>query len=201
MWRDSGVLVHRVIVSCVTVLAAVSAFALSIPARHQRWKVWSSAIALAAWLTWIVGVRMTGSEPHAGVGWKCLRDIAALGVPLGMLMYYLIKRPRRCGLGGRMARRSQCSCGRRTGDSSYLQERSCFARTGLAFRSGAGDGLHWLRPGSSPASLGNSAFLRLEPHDVVTPYFKRASSGTPGTRQIGIIPTNFRRFLVNAAVR
>ncbi len=101
-WRESWFIVHTLIVFGVAVLAATAAFKVSIPDRQQRFLVSSSAIALAVWLAWIVGALITGSEPHAGYGWKCLRNILVLAAPLGVLMYYMIGKaaPLRTGTAG-----------------------------------------------------------------------------------------------------
>jgi hypothetical protein len=105
MWHESAFMVHTLIVLGVTVLAATAAFKLSIPDRQQRFLARSSAIALAAWLAWIVSALVTANEPHAGDGWKCLRNIVVLAVPLGMLTYYMISRaaPLRTGAAGWLA--------------------------------------------------------------------------------------------------
>lgn len=92
MWHEPGFIVHTLIVLGVTVLAAAAAFKMSIPDRQQRFYEKSSAIALAAWLAWIVSTLLTTSESHAGFGWKCLRNLVVLGVPLGALMYYMMSR-------------------------------------------------------------------------------------------------------------
>ena len=89
----------------LTVLAAVAASVVSIPDRQPRFMMISSAIALAAWLAWIISAASTANVPHVGHGWKCLRNIVLLGAPLGMLMYYLISRaaPLRTGTAGWLA--------------------------------------------------------------------------------------------------
>jgi hypothetical protein len=105
MRHESGFVVHTLIVLCVTVLAAIAAFKVSIPDRQQRLLVRSSAIALAAWLAWMVSALLTASEPHVGYGWKCLRNIVVLAVPLGVLTYYMISKaaPLRTGTAGWLA--------------------------------------------------------------------------------------------------
>jgi hypothetical protein len=105
IWHESAFIVHTLIVLSVTVLAATAAFKVSIPDRQQRSLVMSSAIALAAWLAWMVSALVTASEPHAGYGWKCLRNIVVLAVPLGVLAYYMISRaaPLRTGTAGWLA--------------------------------------------------------------------------------------------------
>ncbi len=104
-WHESGFIVHTLLVLVMAVLAATAAFKVSIPDRQQRFLVRSSAIALAAWLAWIVGALATASEPHAGLGWKCLRNIAVLAAPLGVLTYYMVSRaaPLRTGTAGWLA--------------------------------------------------------------------------------------------------
>jgi hypothetical protein len=105
MWHESGFIVHTLIVLSVTVLAATAAFKVSIPDREQRFLVTSSAVALAIWLAWLVGALVTASEPHAGHGLKCLRNIVVLAVPLGVLTCYMISRaaPLRTGTAGWLA--------------------------------------------------------------------------------------------------
>jgi hypothetical protein len=105
MWHESGFVIHTLIVFSVTVLAAIAAFKVSIPDRQQRFLVRSSAVALAAWLAWIVTALVTVSEPHADYGWKCLRNIVVLAVPLGMLTYYMMSKaaPLRTGTAGWLA--------------------------------------------------------------------------------------------------
>lgn len=102
IWHESGFVVHSLIVMSVTVLAAIAAFKASIPDRQQRLLVVSSAIALAAWLAWMVSALITAGEPHAGYGWKCLRNIVVFAVPLGVLTYHLISKaaPLRTGTAG-----------------------------------------------------------------------------------------------------
>lgn len=105
MWRESTFVVHTLIVFCVTVLAATAAFRVSIPDRTKRFVVTSSAVALATWLAWIVAALVTASEPHAGYGWKCLRNIVVFAIPLGVLTYYMMSRaaPLRVGTAGWLA--------------------------------------------------------------------------------------------------
>ncbi len=105
LWHEAGFLAHTLLVFSVAVLAATAAFTISIPVRQQRVLLGSSAIALAAWLGWIVGALITASEPHAGYGWKCLRNILVLAAPLGAVMYYMISRaaPLRTGMAGWLA--------------------------------------------------------------------------------------------------
>jgi hypothetical protein len=105
VWQESEFMVHTLIVFSVTVLAATGAFKVSIPDRQQRFLVRCSAIALTAWLAWIVSALVAASEPHAGYGWKCLRNIVVLAVPLGVLTYYMISRaaPLRTGTAGWLA--------------------------------------------------------------------------------------------------
>ncbi|HET9396525.1 MAG TPA: NrsF family protein [Nitrospiraceae bacterium] len=111
MWRQSAFIVHTLIVFSVTVLAAAAAFKASIPDREQRFAVASLAVALAAWLAWLVAASVTASEPHAGSGWRCLRNIVVLAAPLGVLMYYMIGRaaPLRTGTAGWLATLSAAS--------------------------------------------------------------------------------------------
>lgn len=105
VWRDTAFVVHTLVVLALTVLAATAASAVSIPDRPQRFLAMSSGIAVAAWLAWLIIALVTAGEPHAGHGWKCLRNIVVLGVPLGTLMYYLINRaaPLRAGTAGWLA--------------------------------------------------------------------------------------------------
>ena len=102
LWHESGFIVHTLIVCSVTVLSAAAAFAVSFPDRQRRFIVGSSTIALAAWLVWIITVLATSSEPYTGHGWRCLRNIAVLSVPLVALTYLLINRaaPLRAGMAG-----------------------------------------------------------------------------------------------------
>jgi hypothetical protein len=113
VWHQSEFLIHTLIVSGVTVLAAVAALVLSIPNRQQRWVVWIPAIALAVWLVWIVGALATVDEPHTGHGWKCLKNIVVLSVPLGMLMYRMLSRaaPLRTSTAGWLAALSASAAG------------------------------------------------------------------------------------------
>jgi hypothetical protein len=105
MWHESGFIIHTLIVLGVTVLAATAAFKVSIPDRQQKFVAGSSAIALAAWLAWIVSALVTAGEPHAGYGWNCLRNIGVLAVPLGVLTYYMMNKaaPLRTGTAGWLA--------------------------------------------------------------------------------------------------
>lgn len=105
LWHESGFMIHTLIVLGVTVLAAAAAFKISIPDRQQRFLAGSSAIALAAWLAWLISALPTASEPHAGYGWKCLRNIVVLAVPLGVLTYSMISKaaPLRTGTAGWLA--------------------------------------------------------------------------------------------------
>ncbi len=105
MLHESGFVVHTLIVLCVTVLAAIAAFKVSIPDRQQRFLMTSSAIALAAWLAWMVSALVTASEPHVGYGWKCLRNILVLAIPLGVLTYHMMSKaaPLRTGTAGWLA--------------------------------------------------------------------------------------------------
>jgi hypothetical protein len=105
MWQEGSFIVHTLLVFGVTVLAATAAFRGSIPDRRQRFLGLSAAVALAAWLAWIVSALVTGSEPHSGHGWKCLRNILVLAVPLGLLTYCMIGRaaPLRRGTAGWLA--------------------------------------------------------------------------------------------------
>ncbi len=104
-WHEPGFVTHTLLVFGVTVLAATAAFTVSFPDRQQRFLLGSAAIALAAWLGWLVGAWVTASEPHAGYGWKCLRNILVLAAPLGALIYYMISRaaPLRAGMAGWLA--------------------------------------------------------------------------------------------------
>jgi hypothetical protein len=56
-------------------------------------------------VAWIVSALITASDPHEGYGWKCLRNIGVLAVPLGALMYCMISRlaPLRTGTAGWLA--------------------------------------------------------------------------------------------------
>jgi hypothetical protein len=90
VWHRFEFLIHTLLVSGVTVLTATAAFALSIPNRRQRWVVWIPSIALTAWSAWIIAALVTANELHAGSGWKCLKNIIVLSVPLGMLMYRMM---------------------------------------------------------------------------------------------------------------
>ena len=105
IWHESGFIVHTLIVLSVTVLAAMAAFQMSIPDRQQRLLAASSAIALVAWLVWLVSALMSASEPHAGHGLKCLRNIIVLAVPLGVLTYSMIRKaaPLQTGIAGWLA--------------------------------------------------------------------------------------------------
>ena len=105
MWHESGFIVHTLLVLGVTVLAATAAFRVSIPDHQQEFLVKSSAIALAAWLAWLVSALVAASESHPGYGWRCLRNIVVLAIPLGMLTYYMISKaaPLRTGTAGWLA--------------------------------------------------------------------------------------------------
>lgn len=105
MWHETGFLIHTIIVLALTVLTAMAAFRTSIPERGQDLLVISSTIALVAWLAWLLGAALTASEPHTGLGVKCLRNILALSIPLGMLAYYMMNRgaPLRTGTAGWLA--------------------------------------------------------------------------------------------------
>jgi hypothetical protein len=102
LWQETGFIVHTLLVFSVTLLSAAAAFTVSIPDRRRRFIVGSSAIALAAWLVWIITVLTTSSESYTGHGWICLRNIAVLSVPLVALTCLLINRaaPLRAGMAG-----------------------------------------------------------------------------------------------------
>src|SRR5688500_11889265 len=55
VWHSSGFLIHTLIVASLTLIAAMSAFVLSIPDRKHRWAAWMPAVAVVVWLAWIVG--------------------------------------------------------------------------------------------------------------------------------------------------
>ena len=92
MWREPSFVVHTLIVFSVTVLAAFAAFKVSFPGREKGLLTASSVLALAAWLAWLVTSLLIASEPHAGLGWKCLRNIIVLALPLGLLTYSMMNR-------------------------------------------------------------------------------------------------------------
>lgn len=96
---------HTLFVLSVTALAAAAAFRTSIPDREQRLLIAILAVALTMWLGWLVTAGMTASVPVVGYGWKCLRNIGVLAIPLGALAYYLISRaaPLRTGTVGMLA--------------------------------------------------------------------------------------------------
>ncbi len=105
MWHEAAFVMHTLLVLGVTLLAAVAAFKVSIPGQRLRFLTSSAAIAVAAWLAWIVSALVAASEPHAGYGWKCLRNIVVLSVPLAALAYYMMCKaaPLRAGAAGWLA--------------------------------------------------------------------------------------------------
>jgi hypothetical protein len=105
LWREPGFIVHTFVVFSVAVLAAIAAFSVSIPDRPRRFVVSSSAIALTAWLAWIVSALVTADEAHEGYGWNCLRNLFVLAVPLGAMTYYMMSKaaPLRIGAAGWLA--------------------------------------------------------------------------------------------------
>jgi hypothetical protein len=92
VWYRSEFLIHTLIVAGLTLLAAMSAFVLSIPDRKHRWAARIPAVAVAVWLAWIVGVLVAADDSGAGAGRKCLANIVALSLPTGMLMYHLLSK-------------------------------------------------------------------------------------------------------------
>jgi len=105
MWSELDSIVHTLLVLSVAVLAATIAFKASIPDRAQRFLIMSLFVALTAWFAWIVIAVVTAGEPHAGHGWKCVRNIVVIALPLGALMYSMISRaaPLRTGTVGWLA--------------------------------------------------------------------------------------------------
>jgi hypothetical protein len=92
VWQSFGFLIHTLIVAGLTLLAAMSAFVLSIPDRKQRWAARMPAVAVVVWLAWIVGALVAADNFGAGAGRKCLANIVALSLPTGMLMYHLLSK-------------------------------------------------------------------------------------------------------------
>jgi hypothetical protein len=107
VWHSFGFLFHTLVVASLTLLAAISAFVLSIPDQKLRWAAWMPAVAVAVWLAWIVGVLVAVGDlgAGAGTGRKCLQNIVALSLPTGLLMYHLLGRaaPLRTSITGWLA--------------------------------------------------------------------------------------------------
>jgi len=90
--RDPRFMLNVALPVVLGMAATVAAFLGSVPDRRSRWSTLLPGVVMTAWLLLVVvGVFLVG-QAHPGAGVKCLRNLVALSVPPGLLLYFMLRR-------------------------------------------------------------------------------------------------------------
>lgn len=85
--------VLQVMVPLVVGLAATgAAFGASVPSRGSRWWTGMLALMVATLMVWAGGGALWAAGGPAGVGFRCIRNLVAFGVPPGLFLSLMLRK-------------------------------------------------------------------------------------------------------------
>lgn len=76
----------------VALASSMAAFAASVPGHHGRRWALIAAGALGTWLLVALAGALGAHPGPAGVGFRCLRNLAVFSLPPGLLLYLMLRR-------------------------------------------------------------------------------------------------------------
>lgn len=90
--RSPMFLLQAALTLALGALSGLSAFILSVPDKAKPWLNIVPGTTLLLWLVVLVRALLSGENVQAGLGVACVRDILALGLPPGVLLYLMLKK-------------------------------------------------------------------------------------------------------------